>query len=135
MSTKLPRAFSGGRQTIKNKCNTFQEIREHLRRCVLGKKNLGQGEGQPGDWRGAAVSRGVVRWASLRKQCWSADWKEVLEVMTPAAGGRGLSRGEPLSSSALGLVEGWQGGQRGGCRVRRGVGGEEAREVGQRVAQ
>ena len=64
MSKKLPRAFSGGRQTIKNKHNTFQGITKHVRRCVMGRKQRGQGEGQPGDGCGVAGASGVVRRAS-----------------------------------------------------------------------
>lgn len=54
MSKKLPTAFRGGRQNLKNKPKEtnipFSRFTKHLRRCVLGKQKLEQGEGQPGDW-------------------------------------------------------------------------------------
>lgn len=94
MSKKLPTAFRGGRQNLKNKPKEanvpFSRLTKHLRRCVLGKQKLEQGEGQPGDWPGVAVGHGVVGRASVRMQCLSADWQEVTELMTWAAGGRGL---------------------------------------------
>lgn len=52
----------------------------------MGKKKLGQGEGNPEDWSGVIILN--------EKQHFREDWKEVRELMMSIAGGRAFQQKE-----------------------------------------